>query len=499
MGSLNDQADLALRIRRDPVRFVRDFFGESLLGKQAEVLESVRDNSDTFVRSAHDVGKTFLAARTALWFLMAHPGDAIVITTAPTWGQVEGQLWRELASAYAKSKVRIGGRLLTTRLELGAKWYAIGLATDPGTAVNLQGYHASRVLVVMDEADGIAPQIWTALDSVRTSAGAKLLAIGNPLDPTSEFKKRHDSAGADAKTIKIAADDVLPLTDGGKYPYLLQRAWVEEKRERWGESSALYQGKVLAEWPDQGSDTLIPISWLMRARARTVQLGPRVLGVDVARFGAARSVRTLLAGNQLVFSRATEKEDTMTTAGRVYTDIETYAPISTAIDDGGVGGAVTDRLRQMTKYVTAVNFGGAAHDSTRFVNRGSEMYWHLRQAFEENLIGLATDNPDSVDELIADLNRPKYLTDERGRIRVDKYGVGRGHTEASLSDEDRVARSPDRGDSFVLAYSVLPRSLSEIKLHVDDRSELQKRLDDSNRRDMQMLTQGWTPEMDRDS
>lgn len=456
MKPYNDQADLALRIRRDPGRFVRDFFGETLVGKQLEVLEALRDHRETYVRSAHDVGKTFLAARAIVWFLLSHPGDSIVISTAPVWAQVEGQIWREVALAYAKSRVNIGGRLLTTRLELGPKWYAIGLATDPGTAVNLQGYHATHVLVVMDEADGIAPQIWTALDSVRTSAGAKLLAIGNPLDPTSEFKRRHDRAltQSDAKCIKIAADDVLPLTDGGRHPYLLQRAWVDDKRSRWGETSALYLAKVLAEWPDQGSDVLIPISWLERARGRSVRKGLRVYGVDVARFGSSRTVRTLLAGNWLEWTRATEREDTMQTAGRVYVDVEQYAPVAVGIDDTGVGGAVTDRLRQLyvgtTRSVTAVNFGARAWDDSRFANRASEIYWLTRSAFEENLVGFDMTDPESIDELVVELNRPKYDTDDKGRIRVDKYGLTRGHTE----DEERVARSPDRADSFVIAYSL---------------------------------------------
>lgn len=453
----NDAAELAERIRREPVRFVADFFGETALGKQREILESVRDNDATYVRSAHDVGKTYAAARIVLWFLMAHPGDAIVVTTATSWTQVEMLLWKEIAQAVAKSQVPLGGRLLTTKLELGPRWYAIGLATDQ--PVNLQGYHASNVLVVIDEADGVSPEVWTALDGVLTSGNAKLLAVGNPLDPTSEFKKRHDAAPAKARArcIRIGAEDVLPLTDTGKYPFLLQRSWVEEKRVLWGESSALYMGKVLAEWPDEGSNTLVPISWLQKAKGRSVQKGPRAIGVDVARFGSSRTVRTLVEGNWLAWTKATSKEDTMQTAGRVYVDIDQLAPLATVVDDTGVGGAVTDRLREMGKYVTAVNFGGRAMDERRFANRGSEIYWHARQAFESNLIGFDMSDPEAIDELVADLNQPKYDTDAQGRIRVDKYGVGRGHTERSLSDDERVARSPDRGDSYVLAYSaVLP-------------------------------------------
>jgi len=468
----NDAAQLALSIQRDPKRFVADFFGERLVGKQAEILESVRDNAETYVRSAHDTGKTFSAARAVLWFLMAHPGDAVVLTTAPTWVQVEQILWREIAQAYGKAKVALGGRMLTTKLELGPKWYAIGLATDQPT--NLQGFHASNVLVVIDEADAVPASIWTALDSVRTSANAKLLAIGNPLNPASEFKRRHDSAGVDAKCIKISADDVLPLTDGGKHAYLLQRSWVDDKKARWGESSALYQGKILAEWPDQGSDTLIPLAWLERARGRAVRKGLRSYGVDVARFGSARTVRTLLEGNWLVFSRATQQEDTMQTAGRVLADVQSYAPVAIAVDDTGVGGAVTDRLRQLQVHATAVNFGGKAYDETRFANRGAEIYFLAREAFEQDLPGFSMDDPDSVDELVVELNRPTYDTDERGRVRINKYG--RGHSERSLSAEDRVDRSPDRADSYVIAYSVGRPTLGPEPERPDTRDQFERLL-----------------------
>jgi hypothetical protein len=450
----NQQAQAALRIRQDPLRFVRDVLDEELLGKQREILEALRDHQAVFVRSCHDSGKSFVAARAVLWFLMAHPNDAIVISTAPTHRQVEEVLWREIAVAYGKAKVSLGGRLLTTRLDLGPKWFALGMATDQ--PVNFQGFHASNVLVVIDEADAVPAATWTALDSVLTSGNAKVLAIGNPLDPASEFRRRHNSAigKPGAKCIKISADDVLALSDTGRYEFLLKRSWVEDVRQQWGETSALYLGKVLAEWPDQGSDTLIPVSWIERAKGRAVQRGLRAMGVDVARFGSARTVRTLVEGNWLVFSRATAKEDTMQTAGRTFADINEYAPVSIAVDDTGVGGAVTDRLRQLGKSIMPVNFGGKAYDEQRFVNRGSEIYWLTRQAFEHDLIGFSMDDPEAIDELITDLNRPRYDTDERGRIRVDKLGMGRGHTEASLSDQERIARSPDRGDSFVMAYSV---------------------------------------------
>lgn len=448
----NKAAELALRIRQGPVRFVTEFFGEEVLGKQQEILDALArpDVREIHVKACHAAGKTHLCSRAVAWFLAAYPHDSIVLTTAPTWPQVEDQIWREIRDGAAKAKVDLGGRLLKTSWEFGPRWYATGIATSPDTAVNVQGYHAAHVLVIVDEADGVAQTIWNAIDGLATSAHVVVLAIGNPINPQSAWRKRYELAEHDPRAvcIKIAADDVLELTDGGNYPFLLQRDWVEDKQKRWGESSALYISKVLAEWPEQGSDVLIPLSWLERARGRTVPKGLRALGVDVARFGAARTVRTLVEGNWVAWTRATAREDTMATAGHVLSDIGQYAPVATSVDDTGVGGAVTDRLRQLGQDVLPVNFGGRAYDNERFANRGSELYWNARAALEGDLIGFSMSDPDAIDELIAELSRVTYDTDERGRIRIDKYGRHSDH----LSEEDRAARSPDRADSFVIAY-----------------------------------------------
>lgn len=443
---------VVLGIRANPVGWIKDTFGDELIGKQNDIIKAIADETvrEIYAPSCHDSGKTFTSSRAAFQWLASYPNDSIVVSTAPTWSQVENLLWKEVAAGYAKSKVPFGGELLGTQLKLGPKWYAIGLSTN--NPVNLQGFHATNILVIIDEADGVPADIWTALDGVLTSANAKLLAIGNPLDSGSEFKKRHDAAlnSPTARVIRISADDVLPFS---AHRFLLQPWWVEDKKRKWGETSALYLGKVLARWPDQGVDTLIPISWLMRAKDRAVERRERTLGVDVARFGTNRTVRTLMAGGWLEWSRATEKEDTMQTAGRVHQDIEQYGPIATAVDDSGVGGGVTDRLRQLGRRVRAVNNGESPDDQERFANKGSEMWWAARTAFEKDLIGFSMDDPEAIDELISDLNRPKYDTDARARIRVDKYGVGRGHTTNALSDEELAARSPDRGDSFVLAFA----------------------------------------------
>ncbi|MBT5773216.1 MAG: hypothetical protein HOH95_02455 [Dehalococcoidia bacterium] len=87
----------------DPVGFVREVLGEELWSKQREIAESVRDHRHVAVRSAHDTGKSFVASRLAAWWLSVHaPGDAFVVTTAPTFAQVRAILWREINRAHRK-------------------------------------------------------------------------------------------------------------------------------------------------------------------------------------------------------------------------------------------------------------------------------------------------------------------------------------------------------------------------------------------------------------
>ncbi len=383
-----------------------------------------------------------------------------MVTTAPTWTQVEDLLWREIHACLSRAKRPLfvegkSGRLLKTQLELGPKWYAVGKSTDD--PVNLQGYHASNILVILDEADGIPKEIWTAIDSTLTSGNAKLLAIGNPLDPTSEFKRRHDRAlkSNDKAVIRISADDVLPAS--ATHKFLLQRSWVDEKLLLWGENSPLSAGKIYARWPEAGSDSLIPLPWIMRARARSVPRGIRTLGVDVARLGGNRTVRTLLEGDQLIWSRASAMEDTVQTAMRVLGDIRTALPLVVAIDETGVGGGVLDQVRANVERdadvtLFGVNNGAKPIDETRFVNRGSEMWWQVREGFERDRFGLSMDDPEAVDELISDLARPTYFFQERtAKIRVDKFG--RHHNESDMTIPERAEASPDRGDSYVLAVA----------------------------------------------
>jgi hypothetical protein len=125
------------------------------------IAEAVRDHDRVAVKAANAVGNTATAASVVLWWLDGGPGS-IVVTTAPTERQVKKVLWREIAQRYKHARGLFRGATLTdVELYLAADWFAVGVSTD--TVEGFQGFHGSRVLVIVDEASGVDETIFEAV------------------------------------------------------------------------------------------------------------------------------------------------------------------------------------------------------------------------------------------------------------------------------------------------------------------------------------------------
>src|SRR3990167_11212730 len=104
-----DALETMERLRENPVLFSQEVLGGTPWLKQIQIMESVRDNLKTSVRSANGVGKGWVASDIALWWLYTRY-PAIVITSAPTNRQVEEILWGEIRRKFNRSKVKLEGR-----------------------------------------------------------------------------------------------------------------------------------------------------------------------------------------------------------------------------------------------------------------------------------------------------------------------------------------------------------------------------------------------------
>lgn len=438
-------------VRADPVGFCRSHLGFEPWSKQAEVLESVRDHKRTAVRSCHGAGKTATAARAALWFLAAFPGSR-VITTAPTNAQLRDVLWREIRSAFHASGGFLTGELSQTRLEIRDDWFAVGLSTDQPE--RFQGHHAEHLLLVVDEASGVGQEIFEAASGFLTSPGARLLLIGNPTRTAGEFYDAFHRQRGFYSTIAISAEDTPALTGEAVSDdvarSLVSREWVEEHRLKWGEASPIFQVRVLGQFPTSTDRNVCSLADVEAAQTREVVPGsPVVVACDVARYGSDQTVIVVRRGNQLRVVKSYSGQDTMRTAGEILRVArETLAAVKVrpllVVDDAGVGGGVTDRLREVSEFPVHAFTGAArARDRGQFPNRRSEAWFGFGERLGE--LDLPVD-----EELAGDLVAPEYGVDSMGRWALERKD----------DTKRRLGRSPDRGDAAVMAFAIADRVAS---------------------------------------
>jgi phage terminase large subunit len=487
--------ELRQRFRDDPSFFFRHVLGIDLWPVQLEIVLSVRDNRITTVASCHAIGKSFTASAVAAWYLSAYP-DSILVSTAPTFRQVQDILWREMNGRYEGARVPLGGKMNQVRWNLGANWFGVGLSTnDPD---RFQGYHAKsgRLLVIGDESAGIPEPIFEAVDAVLTSEDNRLLMIGNPTSSSGSFFESH-RPGYPAHKIKVDAfktpnftynnirneADLILAMEGDpelgieprklvlSRPYLISPIWVYERIKKWGIESPVYEARVLANFPTQGEDTLIPLNWIEAAATEARREGEHIVsngqekfidgidkgdpryGIDVARFGSDRTVITHRLGNNVQHLATYSKEDTMQTTGRIQNLLMQDYRALAMIDVIGVGAGVVDRLMEIqreiartegTKDVTriiAVNVAEACdddEDKLRFVNKRALYYWRLRELFEKGNIAIPND-----EELIVELSAIKFKYDSSGRMLIEK----------KEDMKKRLLKSPDKADSLMLSFA----------------------------------------------
>ena len=448
---MTDQAFILANVARwraDPVAFVREVLGIEPWAKQIEILESVRDNPRTCVPSGHGVSKTHTAACVTLWFNLCFMPSK-VITTAPSKRQVEELLWSEIRTLHGGAKVNLGGQLDLARWKLDNDWFAVGITTRPDaiseSATRFQGYHSPNLLVIVDEAAGMDPAIHEAIEGLLTSATVRVLEIGNPTGSSGPFVDH--IASTKYHTIRIDCEE-SPNVVAGKviYPYLVTADWVDDMREKWGRDSPVYKSRVRGLVPEQATNALISMAWVIEALQgkREVLPGMRSMGVDVARFGDDSTVMYVVEGSRIIHADGFVGQDTTKTAGQVAYLAKKYdiPGERVAVDDTGVGGGVTDQLRNTHHlYVMAINFSQRATSADEFYNARAEIWWALARWLEQE--ASLDDAPHRAKQnLPKELPAPTYDT-STGTIRL----------EPKDRIKKRIGRSPDDGDALALALA----------------------------------------------
>jgi phage terminase large subunit len=386
---------------KEPQDFVTEVLGAKPWTMQIDIIRSVFKNKVTAVKTCNAVGKSYIAARIVVTYLMLHP-NSVVVTTAPTWKQVTDVLWREIASAVKMSRYKLTDQeVLQAGLNLGETWYAVGRSTK--RKENFFGYHADHILVVVDEAGGVEDPIFEGVKAITPNLNARILLIGNPTNPSGTFYDYFDKPELGAKTFTISAfdspnfqaleiktvDELIELYKPREgftqlewtnrinetiskrldptYVGLIDPATVYNRYHEWGTDSPAWQALIMGEFPTQADQQLIPTDLVTMAMNMTgidedsgltyaelsgwdVQDGVKEYGLDMARFGNDSTVLTPRHGgwieDQVIWNK-TSLTDSARNVVQILGDEVMNPNVRLNIDDTGNGGGTTDRLREI--------------------------------------------------------------------------------------------------------------------------------------------------------
>ena len=439
----------------DPVAFLEDMLDMACDDWQGEVAADIADYSKVAVKSGQGVGKTALEAGLIVWFLACRPYSK-VIATAPTMQQLYDILWAEISKWLDSSKVK---NLLTwtkTKIYMNGdseRWFATAkTATNPE---RMQGFHEDHMLIVVDEASGVADPIMEAILGTLTGEDNKLLLMGNPnriegtfFDAFNKDRDKYRTHTVSSRNSRRTSKDNIAMLES-----------------KYGKDSDVCRVRIDGQFPKGALDSFISLETVEvdcsgenHINGSDIETARMLhIGVDVARFGDDKTVITPRISAKVYEFRKYSKKDTMETAGNVIRCCKEYMKqfphikkCLIKVDDSGVGGGVTDRLNEVIREeklpytVIPVNNGDAATDAYYF-NLGAQIWGNIKGLLENNFSNKLQGKQDVQielpydEEMIKQLSIRKYHMTSKGKIQLEskddmkKRGLGSPDTADSLS------------------------------------------------------------------
>lgn len=313
-----------------------------------------------------------------------------------------------------------------------------------------QGIHGS-VLAIGDEAVGLSNEMIDALGNITSNEGSRRLLLCNPTNPASRVATlfKNQTEGWTFHTISVFDSPNFTGETGlskKAMEDLVGPTYVEDKKAEYGENSARYKARVLGEFAWDEGDPLITPEDLAIAHDNEIvpePSEPRILGVDVARFGEDSSVIYFRHGGLVRFvDEIKEEARTTETAKWVHQHAVDLAVDEVRIDMHGIGGGVIDyivtEIPNRRYAVREMNSNQAPPDKRRWHN-GKAYWWdRFRMDIRDGLIDLDLSDETLSDELVT--VSYKFQATTEALLMESKEDL-----------KKRGVKSPNRADACIYA------------------------------------------------
>ena len=457
---IEQASELISEWQETPQTFLSDVLGvESIWRMQDELLtilpKAIKEHKSIYIGSGHSLGKDYICAAIALWFLFTRYKSKVVLT-APTERQVKKVMWGEVLSHWKRKKIDLGGKpYADPYLEINKEdWYLIGFTTKESGASKdasggkFQGFHADSVCVIASEAQAIEDSIFDQIDAVTTGANNLRIFIGNPTRSSGQFIR-----GLKNKTDNYSFN--FSCLDNPNYkqkktvvPGLTSYEWVEDKRKKWGEDDPRWQGRVLGIPPTSSINTVISEDLYSKCVNRELNDTRKtgVIGVDPARFGVDNMVISVLESGYFIKDYKIPKCEATEGCSHIAMAQKEHFPsgqVVFVIDCDGLGGPFLDFLKKMIpdqlncKFIEIHGASTNKNDvDPEYQNMRAQISFHAKEQLKNGLVSLDEDQV-SKEEALAE----EYFVNTRGKIQIiEKEEI-----------RDSLGRSPDTWDARKLA------------------------------------------------
>lgn len=446
----------------DPLRFVlfafpwgsgdlKDYDGPDVW--QRETLEKLRDGLVTIeeaiqlaIASGHGIGKSTFVAWLILWAISTFE-DTRGVVTANTETQLRTKTWAELAKWYNLCITRHWFTFTATAIFSASKTHEKTWRIDcvPWSENNTEafaGLHnkGKRVVLIFDEASAVPDVIWEVSEGALTDSNTQIVwaVLGNPTRPHGRFHTCFNRLKHRWKTKQVDSRSAC-MTNKTQ----LQK-WVDD----YGEDSDFVRIRVKGEFPRSSTNQLISaddVAICRKYKALGYESMPKILSLDVARFGDDQSVPGLRQGR---YSKILDKWrglDTVQVAERFIKLIIEHKPDAIVVDGDGIGAGVIDQIRhrgydKKNGRNILFEFHGASSpvDPAMYFNRRAEVWGLMGNAIKAGM--QIDDDP----ELEQDLTGPLYGFSSKNQIQLER----------KEDMKKRGLSSPDCGDMLAMTYAV---------------------------------------------
>ena len=450
MNPVSQAASRIARWRESPPTFVRDVFRAEPDRWQDIVLEAVPDNPRGALKASKGPGKSTVLAWIGWWFLCCfpHPKGA---ATSISGDNLKDGLWAEFAKwqvrseltkqAFTHTSERIFANDHPKTWFFSARTWPRDASTEK-QADTLAGFHGDFVMFLVDESGGIPRAVFAAAEAGLANAGeegrkAWLWQAGNPTDTQGPL---YDACTRERHlwfVFEISGDP----DDPNRAPRI-SKQWAREQIAKYGRDDPWVRVNVFGKFPLGQSNVLVAVDDATKASKRNLmaaeyRYAPRVLGVDVARFGGDRTVLFPRQGKVAFRPEVLRSRDTMQVAGQVVRIIDSWRPHQVFVDAIGVGAGVVDRLRELGHDMVIGVESSSSPTQPRYLNLRAEM-WDKMATW----VRTEASTPDDP-ELIRELTAPTYKYNSEGLLVLEKKD----------DIKKRLGFSPDKADGLALTFA----------------------------------------------